>query len=72
MGTGGVTEFRGWTFMKQTWWTEVAGGQTRELWKREGVVAVADPDEWHDRPVTSGSFSSWLKTPSLDMKGIHE
>jgi hypothetical protein len=62
MGSGGVDDFRGWTFMLQDQWQEAAADQNRKLFGRAGVIAVADPDEWHDRAVT-GRFNSWLNSP---------
>jgi hypothetical protein len=64
MGTGGVTEWRGWSFTTDEFWTRAAGGQNRELNVRaRGVFAVADPDEWADKP-TQGTFDSTLLSPS--------
>ncbi|MEU9114169.1 alkaline phosphatase family protein [Streptomyces sp. NPDC048483] len=64
MGGGGVTEWRGWSFTTDEFWTRAAPDQQRESNVRaRGVFAVADGDEWSDRPVT-GTFDSTLITPA--------
>ncbi|MFJ4715639.1 alkaline phosphatase family protein [Streptomyces sp. NPDC088785] len=64
MGTGGVTEWRGWTFTTDEFWTKAERDQQRESNVRaRGVFAVADGDEWSDRAVT-GSFDSTLISPA--------
>lgn len=51
----GVREFRGWTFVDKSWWTNTAGDQNRSAFTRGyGNVAVADPDEFDDFSLGSG------------------
>ncbi|MFD3517217.1 alkaline phosphatase family protein [Streptomyces sp. NPDC058657] len=65
MGTGGVTEWRGWSFTTDEFWTKAEKGQRRELNVRaRDVFAVADGDEWSDRAVT-GTFDSTLVSPAF-------
>ncbi|MFF0743130.1 alkaline phosphatase family protein [Streptomyces sp. NPDC004111] len=65
MGTGGVTEWRGWAFTTDEFWTKAEKGQQRELNVRaRNVFAVADGDEWSDRTVT-GTFDSTLISPAF-------
>ncbi|WP_434590026.1 alkaline phosphatase family protein [Streptomyces sp. A5-4] len=65
MGTGGVTEWRGWSFTTDEFWTKAQRDQQRELNIRaRGVFAVADGDEWTDKAVT-GSFDSTLVSPAF-------
>ncbi|REK90953.1 nucleotide pyrophosphatase [Streptomyces inhibens] len=64
MGTGGVTEWRGWSFTTDEFWTKAAPDQQRESNVRaRGIFAVADGDEWSDKPLT-GTFASTLTTPA--------
>lgn len=64
MGTGGVTEWRGWTFTTDEFWSRTQRDQWRELNVRSrGVFAVADSDEWSDRTF-SGRFDSTLVSPA--------
>lgn len=65
MGTGGVTEWRGWTFTTNEFWSRTQRDQWRELNVRaRGVFAVADSDEWSDRTF-SGRFDSTLVSPTF-------
>ncbi|MFE0175695.1 alkaline phosphatase family protein [Streptomyces sp. NPDC059002] len=69
MGTGGVTEWRGWSFTTDEFWTKAERDQQRENNIRaRGVFAVADGDEWSDKAVT-GTFDSTLISPSYDVRG---
>ncbi|MGW2229092.1 alkaline phosphatase family protein [Streptomyces formicae] len=69
MGTGGVTEWRGWSFTTDEFWTKAERDQRRENNIRaRGVFAVADGDEWSDKAVT-GTFDSTLVSPSYDVTG---
>ncbi|MFJ9853600.1 alkaline phosphatase family protein [Streptomyces sp. NPDC101150] len=69
MGGGGVTEWRGWSFTTDEFWTKTAPDQERESNVRaRGVFAVADGDEWSDKAVT-GTFDSTLSTPAWPLDG---
>lgn len=69
MGTGGVTEWRGWSFTTDEFWTAAQRDQQRESNLRaRNVFAVADGDEWHDKPVT-GTFDSTLVSPAHPVTG---
>ncbi|NEB77287.1 nucleotide pyrophosphatase [Streptomyces sp. SID14478] len=69
MGTGGVTEWRGWSFTTDEFWTKAERGQQRESNVRaRNVFAVADGDEWSDKPV-SGTFDSTLISPDFPVTG---
>ncbi|GGF37610.1 hypothetical protein GCM10011519_08960 [Marmoricola endophyticus] len=69
MGTGGVTEWRGWALTTDDFWTRAAPDQGREGNVRErGVFAVADSDEWADKSFT-GTFSSRIVSPAYDVSG---
>ncbi|MFF4328616.1 alkaline phosphatase family protein [Streptomyces sp. NPDC001591] len=63
MGTGGVTEWAGWAFTTDEFWTQTQRDQWRELGVRSrDVFAVADSDEWDDK-THAGTFDSTLVTP---------
>ncbi|MGH3714220.1 MAG: alkaline phosphatase family protein [Micromonosporaceae bacterium] len=67
MGTGGVTEWRGWSMTTDDFWTKTQRDQQRENNVRaRGVFAVADSDEWSDK-ATTGSFTSALVSPGYDV-----
>ncbi|MFE6719191.1 alkaline phosphatase family protein [Streptomyces albidoflavus] len=69
MGDGGVGEWRGWTFTTDAFWTSAERGQQRESNLRaRDVFAVADGDEWADKPFT-GTFDSTLVTPPWPVTG---
>ncbi|MDX6741403.1 alkaline phosphatase family protein [Actinocorallia sp. A-T 12471] len=69
MGVGGVAEWRGWALANDEFWTAAEPGQDRENNVRaRGVFAVADPDEWADKP-HSGVFTSTLVSPRIDVAG---
>lgn len=47
--TDGVTEWAGWSFANKNWWAQTAGDQNRSRFSRgQGIVMIADPDEWDD------------------------
>ncbi len=67
----GVTEFEGWTFHDRDAWVATAGDQNRSQFTRaNGVVAVADPDEWDDAAGSQGLFNSFLRTPPISLVGV--
>ncbi|WP_193433292.1 alkaline phosphatase family protein [Streptomyces luteocolor] len=69
MGTGGVTEWRGWSFTTDEFWTKAERDQRRENNIRaRGVFAVADGDEWSDTSF-SGTFDSTLVSPAYEVTG---
>ncbi|MFF5971775.1 alkaline phosphatase family protein [Streptomyces sp. NPDC012769] len=69
MGTGGVTEWRGWSFATDEFWSRTQRDQSRELNVRaRGVFAVADSDEWADKTF-SGTYDSTLVTPAYSVSG---
>ncbi|MEU2510144.1 alkaline phosphatase family protein [Streptomyces sp. NPDC007863] len=69
MGAAGVTEWRGWTFTTDEFWTKAAPDQERESNVRaRNVFAVADGDEWYDMDLT-GTFDSTLVSPAWPVTG---
>ncbi|MFE5997245.1 alkaline phosphatase family protein [Streptomyces sp. NPDC056454] len=69
MGTGGVAEWRGWSFATDEFWSRTQRDQSRELNVRSrGIFAVADSDEWDDK-ASSGPFDSTLVTPAYAVGG---
>src|SRR5207249_2233579 len=69
MGTGGVTEWRGWSLSNDEFWTYAQRDQGRETNVRaRGVFAVADSDEWADKSF-SGTFNSTLVSPAYTVTG---
>ncbi|MFE2105206.1 alkaline phosphatase family protein [Kitasatospora sp. NPDC059463] len=69
MGTGGVAEWRGWSFTTDEFWTKTQRDQNRELNVRSrNVFAVADSDEWADK-IFSGTYDSTLVSPEYPVAG---
>ncbi|MFE3284838.1 nucleotide pyrophosphatase, partial [Streptomyces sp. NPDC059233] len=69
MGTGGVTEWAGWAFATDEFWSQAQRDQWRELNVRSrDVFAVADSDEWDDKSHTGG-YDSTLITPKWAVTG---
>ncbi|GAA3118847.1 alkaline phosphatase family protein [Streptosporangium carneum] len=65
MGTGGYAEWRGWSFATDEFWTRTERDQRRETNVRSrDVFAVADSDEWTDKPVTGGFDSTLVGPPA--------
>ncbi|PRB40775.1 nucleotide pyrophosphatase [Arthrobacter sp. MYb23] len=70
MPAGGVTEWRGWSFATDEFWTNVDRNQGRETSVRNrNVFAVADSDEWDDKSHAAGQFDSTLISPEFKVKG---
>ncbi|WP_345709949.1 alkaline phosphatase family protein [Kitasatospora paranensis] len=70
MPTGGVTEWRGWSFATDEFWTATQLGQSRETNVRaRNVFAVADSDEWDDKAHGTGRFDSTLVSPRYPVAG---
>ena len=70
MPAGGVTEWAGWSFTTDSFFTSAEPGQQRETNVRaRDVFAVADSDEWDDRTHASGQFDSTLITPAYPLNG---
>ncbi len=70
----GTTEWRGWSFVTPEFWTTSAPGQAREEFERgDGVIAVADGDEWDDfnggAAGQPDSFDTTLTTPRIALAG---
>lgn len=67
---GGVTEWRGWSFTTDEFWTNIALDQGRETSVRNrNVFAVADSDEWDDLSHDPGIFDSTLISPDYPVRG---
>ncbi|MEU3570534.1 alkaline phosphatase family protein [Kitasatospora sp. NPDC036755] len=70
MPSGGVTEWRGWTFATDEFWTAAQLAQSRETNVRaRNVFAVADSDEWDDKAHGAGQFDSTLVGPAYPVAG---
>ncbi|WP_018352567.1 alkaline phosphatase family protein [Longispora albida] len=69
MPSGGVTEWRGWSFTTDEFWTRTQASQYRELNVRaRGVFAVADSDEFADK-AGGASYDSTLISPAFAVTG---
>ena len=66
-GGEAVKEFDGWTFMDPVSWDATAGQDRAQFKKGQGVIAVADSDEYDDK--ADAKFDAWLSTPEIDITG---
>ena len=73
MTGGGVDEWRSWSFAKKEFWVAASGDQGRGAFELgDGIIAVADSDEWHDAPTergAEGGFLAVMTTPEISLKG---
>jgi hypothetical protein len=72
MASGGIAEWRGWTFTTDEFWTAAGPGKGRENFVRSrGVIAVADPSAWAAAgPRAAGvPFDSVLVSPPHPVAG---
>ncbi len=70
---GGVTEWRGWSFVDEAFWVAAEPGQGREGFVRSrGVFAVADSDEWDDigTPSRNGPYDTTLASAPFTVSGL--
>ena len=73
----GVTDWAGWAFADKEFWinTDSQSQRRHEFTLGQGVIAVADCDEWDDKAhpdgynVTLDSYDTWLSTPPIDISG---
>ncbi|MFO0014801.1 MAG: Ig-like domain-containing protein, partial [Planctomycetota bacterium] len=71
MPTGSTSEFRGWSFMDKNSWIAASNDGSGNVFTRgSGTVAVADPDEFFDRPSDPGQFTTFLVTAPINLTGV--
>ena len=70
MPSGGVTEWQGWAFTDPDLWAITDLQNRGQFTKGENVIAVADPDEWHDLNPGDGYYSTLLRTPQIAVTGV--
>ncbi|MHC4436096.1 MAG: LamG domain-containing protein [Planctomycetota bacterium] len=65
----GATEWAGWSFAKKDWWAQI--GQQRDLFDlANGIVAIADGDEWDDANHLPGLMNALLSTSKINVTTI--
>lgn len=66
----GMTEWQGWSFTTLDFWTSADTQDRGKFALSDGVIAVADPDEWDDlnTPSASGRYNSVLLSPSIPVR----
>jgi hypothetical protein len=70
MPAGGVSEWAGWSFTNDDFFTAAERGQGREGNVRSrNVFAVADSDEWDDKSHAAGAFDSTLISDAVKLNG---
>lgn len=71
----GVSDWAGWAFAEKQFWIDTDGQRRSEFTLGQGVVAVADCDEWDDAAKPDGHsnaddpYDTWLSTPPIDISG---
>jgi hypothetical protein len=71
MPTGGVPEWRGWTFVSPELWVVAAEDQGRSgFTKGQTVIAVADSDEFDDFTSGEGNYDTSLDTPEISLANV--
>jgi hypothetical protein len=73
--TDGVTEWAGWAFANKEFWINTDQQRRAEFELGQGVVAVADCDEWDDAdriatPISEDPYDTWLSTPAIDISDV--
>ncbi|MDX2132381.1 MAG: hypothetical protein SFY69_10045 [Planctomycetota bacterium] len=64
----GRPEWRGWAFAFKDWWWQRVDNQRRsEFTLANGIVAIADPDEWDDFANGQAEFNAFLTTPAISL-----
>ncbi len=69
---GGVPEWSGWSFSDWQFWVDTHGQERGNFTNGNGVIAVADPDEWDDESHDPGTYNTFLSTPTISLDGISE
>jgi hypothetical protein len=68
--TGGVPDWRGWSFVERPFWVCTSGGPNGSAFSNSsGLVAVADGDEFDDLPHDAGDLDTTMSTPSISLSG---
>ncbi len=65
--TGGVPDWAGWSFTTVPFWN-CEGGQSRgQFFLGDGIIAVADGDEWTDLNPNSGTLRTTMNIPAINI-----
>jgi hypothetical protein len=69
--TGGVEEWRGWSFADPGFWSQVDAQRRSEFTRGQNVIAVADSDEFDDIDQVPDSvpYETFLTTPTISLTG---
>ncbi len=65
--TGGVPDWTGWSFTTVPFWNCIDPQNRGQFVLGDGVVAVADGDEWTDTAPNSGVLNTLLSTPAINI-----
>jgi hypothetical protein len=66
--TGGVPDWRGWSFVERPFWLCASGGPNgANFTNSSGLVAVADGDEFDDLSNDPGPLDTTLSTPAINI-----
>jgi len=65
--TGGVPDWRGWSFVERPFWNCVSGGNGSGFINSSGKLAVAEGDEFEDTGNATGPLDTTMTTPGIDL-----
>jgi hypothetical protein len=70
--SGGVEEWRGWSFADPISWASVDEQRRSEFTRGQNVIAVADSDEFDDagNALPDGGYATFLATPTINIAGV--
>lgn len=68
----GVFEWEGWSYSNKDFWKFAGQGaaEVNQFTKGEGVIAIADSDEFADFGSPAAPFNTLLKTPVINITGL--
>ncbi len=65
--TGGVADWRGWSFVDRAYWNCTSGGNGSGFTNGTGLIAVADGDEFDDLPHDPGPLDTTMSIPNISL-----
>lgn len=67
--SGAVAEFDGWTFVDPIWWNATSAQNRNLFTKGQGIIAVADSDEYDDLISGTQRLEATLSSPPIGITG---
>ncbi len=67
--SGGITEWRGWSFARRDFWSQVDNQNRSDFTLGQGTIAVGDPDEYDDA-AGGGTFNGAMVSRPVKLDGV--